>query len=122
MRRPIIWIAVLLVAAFSFAGFSYSSTFHHSPAKALTASVTITGSTGTFAYKPATIKVKKGTAVTWTNKTSQAHTVTNSGGGMNYNKNVNPGKKVTIKYTKIGTFKYHCIFHSNMHGKVIVHK
>lgn len=122
MRRRLIWIAVLAVAVFAFAGFSYSTTIHHTPPKALTAKVNIVNSGQLFVFKPATIKVKKGTSITWTNKTSAQHTVTSVGGSMSYSKNINPGKKVTIKYTKIGTFKYHCIFHSNMHGKVIVHK
>jgi plastocyanin len=121
MRRLLVSIAVLTVAAFAFAGFSYSPASRHTSAKALTAKVNIVNSGQSWVFKPATIKVKKGTSITWTNKSSIAHTVTNMGGSMHYNKNINAGKKLTIKFTKVGTFKYHCIFHSTMKGQVTVH-
>ncbi len=120
MRRLLISIPLLALAPLVFAGFSYADATDHAAPKALTAKVMIVNSTQTFSFKPATIKVKKGTTITWTNKTSTEHSVTSNNGKFK-SKFINAGKKVAIKFTKTGTFKYHCIFHSFMNGKVIVH-
>lgn len=122
MRHLPASIAILAVAAFAFAGFTYPHSNHQSSAKALTAKVAIVNSGQTWVFKPATIKVKKGTSITFTNKSSTAHTVTSIGGSMKFDKTIDPGKKATIKFLKVGTFKYHCLFHSTMHGQVTVHK
>ena len=73
-----------------------------------------------FAFSPATIKVKVGDKVTWTNNDSVPHTVTaDSGNGPNSG-TLNPGKSYSFTYTSAGTFAYHCNFHSSMHGTVTV--
>ena len=77
-----------------------------------------------FAFSPANITVKKGTTVTWTNKDSAAHTVTqdsNTPGGPGMDsKGLSQGESYTATFTTAGTFKYHCAFHSSMSGTVTV--
>lgn len=82
-----------------------------------TSSVTIQN----FAFAPANITVKKGTTVTWTNKDSAAHTVTETDSQAGPDSgDLNTGKSYSFTYTAVGTFKYHCAIHPDMVGTVTV--
>ena len=76
-----------------------------------------------FAYTPANITVKKGTTVTWTNNDTAAHTVTSNddstAGGLD-SKGLEKGETYSATFNTVGTFTYHCTFHSNMTGSVTV--
>lgn len=75
-----------------------------------------------FAFSPATLKVKVGTKVTWTNRDSAAHTVTADTGDQSGLKSssLNQGDTYSATFTKIGTFSYHCDFHPSMKGNIEV--
>lgn len=74
-----------------------------------------------FAFSPASITVRKGTTVTWTNNDSTAHTVTeNDGKDGPASSDVNPGQTYSFTYTAVGTFRYHCSIHPSMTGTVTV--
>lgn len=73
-----------------------------------------------FAYKPATITVKAGTKVTWTNKDSTNHTVTANKGAFDLGNFSAGGASKSKAFSKPGTYAYHCNYHPFMHGKVIV--
>lgn len=88
-----------------------------------TMAVSITSS-GTFAFSPASITIKVGTTVTWTNNTSAPHTVTSDDGttfdsGLNTPIGANGGT-FSFTFTKAGTFSYHCQIHPFMKATVIV--
>lgn len=70
-------------------------------------------------FSPNTVKVSKGTKVTWTNKDNTVHTVTGVNGGPDSG-NINPGKSYSFTFDTAGTFTYHCNLHSSMTGTVIV--
>jgi len=73
------------------------------------------------AFSPASITVKKGTTVTWTNNDAIAHTVTETDGQTGPNSgDLAPGKTYTFTYNTAGTFKYHCSIHPSMTGTVTV--
>ncbi len=74
---------------------------------------------GQYAFRPATITVKVGTAVTWANNTDAPHTVTSDHRSL-FDKNLPTGKTVTITSTHPGTYAYHCTYHPYMHGKIVV--
>lgn len=85
--------------------------------------VSITTS-GTFAFSPATITIKVGTTVTWTNNTGAPHTVT-SDDGTTFDSGINTpisanGGTYSFTFTKAGTFTYHCQIHPFMKATVIV--
>ncbi len=88
-----------------------------------TMAVSITSS-GTFAFSPATITIKVGTTVTWTNNTSAPHTVTSDDGTTFDSGTSNPiaanGGTYSFTFTKAGTFTYHCQIHPFMKATVIV--
>lgn len=73
-----------------------------------------------FAFTPASITVKKGTTVTWTNNDSVAHTVTaDSGNGPN-SELLQNGETYSFTFNEAGTFKYHCVPHPSMKATVTV--
>jgi len=75
-----------------------------------------------FAFAPATITVKKGTAVTWTNKDSVSHTVTPDEESMAFEGSELLAKDESYQFTfeTAGTYTYHCQPHPQMKGTVIV--
>lgn len=96
---------------------SSSSTSSQSSQAVATDKVTIQN----FAFSPAAITVKKGTAVTWTNQDSVAHTVQETDGQDGpKSSDLNQGASYTFTYNTVGTFKYHCSIHPNMIGTVTV--
>ncbi|MFE1881378.1 cupredoxin domain-containing protein [Streptomyces diastatochromogenes] len=74
-----------------------------------------------FAFSPATLKVKAGTTVTWTNQDTDAHTVTSAGsGGPLHSAALAPHATYTYTFTKPGTFAYLCTIHPFMTATVEV--
>ena len=74
-----------------------------------------------FAFSPANITVKVGTTVTWTNKDSVPHTVTETDGQTGPSSgDLNPSASYTFKFTKAGTYHYNCSIHTYMVGTVTV--
>lgn len=74
-----------------------------------------------YAFSPANITVKAGTTVTWTNKDSVAHTVTETDGQIGPNSgDVTPNATYTFTFAKAGTYHYHCSIHTEMVGTVTV--
>jgi plastocyanin len=89
-----------------------------------TQTVTITTvSSGQFAFSPKSLTIPVGTTVIWKNTTQAPHTVT-SNDGKSFNTGdstpVAPGSTFSFKFTKAGTFAYHCNFHPFMTATLIV--
>jgi plastocyanin len=72
-----------------------------------------------FTFAPATITVRPGTTVTWTNDDDIPHTVTATNGGFR-SKVLDTGNSYSFTFTKAGEFQYFCSIHPHMTGKVIV--
>ena len=72
-----------------------------------------------FAFGPATLTVKVGASVTWTNADTTAHTVTADDGSFN-SSDITPGTTFKQVFAKAGTFTYHCNIHHSMTGTVTV--
>lgn len=71
------------------------------------------------AFSPASITVKKGTTVTWTNNDSVDHTVTAGNNGFDSGL-LSKGESFEFTFNTVGTFQYHCTVHPNMTGTVTV--
>ena len=73
-----------------------------------------------FDYAPGTATVAVGTKVTWKNADLANHTVTFDTGAKRDLGNQPRGTSKSMTFTRAGTFAYHCDYHPNMHGTVVV--
>ena len=74
-----------------------------------------------YAFSPAAVTVKQGTTVTWTNKDSVAHTVTETDGKAGPDSgDVNPNGTYSFTFKTPGTYHYQCTIHPEMTGTVTV--
>lgn len=73
-----------------------------------------------FEYEPATVTVKAGGKVTFTDADTTNHTVTftsaKAGRGI---PNIRPGQTRSIRLPRAGTFAYICEFHPTMRGEIV---
>lgn len=74
-----------------------------------------------FAFSPAVLKVKVGTTVTWTNRDTDAHTVTSAAsGGPLKSAALATGASYSYTFTRPGTYAYLCTIHPFMTATVEV--
>jgi plastocyanin len=71
-----------------------------------------------FAFHPPTLTIAKGGQVTFSNSSKVTHTATR--GGTFDTGRIKPGKSVTVRFKRKGTFPYHCTIHPSMRGKIVV--
>ncbi len=131
-RRPLL-AAIALTACLLAAGCSSSTTASHSPQARSSLTSTHVSSAPTPAQAAAltTITIKNfgytvsgtaasGSTVMVTNNDGEAHTVTADSGDA-FDVTVQPGKTASFTVPAAGgTYKFHCKFHSNMHGTLTV--
>jgi amicyanin len=88
---------------------------------AMTTTTTATAATiRNFAFTPATIRVRVGETVTWTNQDAVGHTVTSEMGGELNSPLLRQGQSYSHTFTRAGTYPYLCAPHPNMRGVVVV--
>lgn len=90
------------------------------PASAPPAGTDDTVTIASFAFSPATLKVKVGTTVTWTNTDSAPHTVSWADGSPGSGRLGVGGTAYTRTFDSPGTFAYACGIHPAMKGTVVV--
>ena len=74
-----------------------------------------------FAYKPQSITVKAGTAVTWSFDDDSLHNVEGVGGSeLKKSPDFKDGAPHSFTFTKAGTNAYRCSIHNYMTGTVVV--
>lgn len=75
-----------------------------------------------FAFSPATLAIKTGTTVTWTNRDSVTHTIApDAGAPAGFGSgSLAPGASYQFTFTSPGTYAYHCSIHPSMKGTVVV--
>ncbi len=71
-----------------------------------------------FAFAPATLTVKVGTKVTWTQDDATVHTVSDT--GVFDSGTLPKGQTYSYTFGKAGTYHYLCTIHPYMKGTVIV--
>jgi plastocyanin len=72
-----------------------------------------------FAFVPATLTIKAGTTVVWTNRDEEPHTVAASDGSF-HSPGLGTGATFSHAFPAAGTFNYVCSIHPMMHGSVVV--
>jgi plastocyanin len=73
-----------------------------------------------FAFSPATVTVKAGTTITWTNQDQDPHTVTAMNNGPFHSTPLNNGESYHYTFTTPGHFDYLCTIHPFMTATVVV--
>jgi plastocyanin len=73
-----------------------------------------------FAFEPATMTVKVGATVTWTNEDSAAHTVKWDDGSQGSGSLTAGGPAYARTFDTPGTFAYVCGIHAAMKGTIVV--
>jgi plastocyanin len=111
MRKLLLAVGAL-VPALLLAGISVSAA--NSPAQIVNCS------TATACYSPNPIHLTVGSTVTWMNGTGLAHTATSDTGAWNTGTIAPGGTSSAITFNTAGSFAYHCTFHADMHGTVVV--
>lgn len=113
----VIILAVLAVGGYMIYKGSYnkpSQSSSNSSNSVATNSVKISN----FAFDPANITVKAGSAIAFTNNDGTNHTVTADNG--KFDQSVSSGQTATITISDPGTYTYHCSIHPSMTGTIIV--
>jgi plastocyanin len=115
LQRPTLLIPIALVALM-ITGLFASGGSAAEPTAAASASKTV--SIVSFAFKPGTLKVKRGARVSFSNTSNTTHTATK--GGSFDTKGIAPGQSKTVQFNQRGAFAYHCKIHPFMKGKIVV--
>ena len=72
-----------------------------------------------FAFSPATVHLKVGGTVTWTNKDATPHTATDLNGSFDSG-SLATDRTFSHTFSTAGTYTYHCTIHSTMASATIV--
>jgi plastocyanin len=72
-----------------------------------------------FMFAPASMTVKSGATVTWTNMDQEPHTVVSSD-GLFRSGAIDTGESFSFTFEKPGTYQYLCTIHPRMVGIVVV--
>jgi plastocyanin len=70
-------------------------------------------------FDPATVTIKTGESVTWTNEDSVTHTVVGDNGEFQSG-DLADGATFSFTFDTAGTYTYHCSIHPSMKGTVVV--
>lgn len=70
-------------------------------------------------FSPRTLRIDRGTRVTWTNEDNEDHTVTSDTGRFESGR-LEEDETYSLTFNTRGTYYYHCRFHPDMTGTIIV--
>jgi plastocyanin len=71
-------------------------------------------------FAPASATIKTGDVVEWDNTGATSHNVTFDNNTAITSDSMSGGDKFQVKFTKAGTYQFHCTFHPGMDGTVTV--
>jgi plastocyanin len=72
-----------------------------------------------FMFSPATVTIKAGSTVVWTNKDGEPHTVV-SDAGLFRSGAVDTDESFSFKFDQPGTYRFLCSIHPTMVGTIVV--
>lgn len=71
------------------------------------------------AFQPASVTVKAGTPVTFTNQDGAPHTATAAAGNWDTGR-LRKGQSATVTFDRPGSYSYYCKVHPGMKGVIVV--
>ncbi len=107
------WRGMVLAAAVVMTGAACAPTAPATPHRDGGAQIQILDS----AFSPATVTIRAGQTVEWTNRDRAVHTVDLSGVVSNV---LDLGATYTLRFTSSGTYPYSCSMHPSLRGEVVV--
>lgn len=69
-------------------------------------------------FSPASVTIRRGTIIRWTNRGRLVHTTTSNQGL--WDRTLRPGESVNRRFSSPGTFAYRCTIHRAMTGSIRV--
>lgn len=72
-----------------------------------------------FAFDPAEVEIRAGSAVRWTNRDASPHTATSTSDHFDSG-TLDEGATFEHTFNDTGTYEYICAFHPNMQGRIVV--
>jgi len=117
LRLLVIGVLVVALTIHCSKGSSYGSSTNNNNNNTGTNNTTVAMQNMSFSITSLT--VKGGTTVTWVNNDYTTHTVTADDKSFDSG-DIASGKSFTKTFSTVGTFPYHCIYHSTMKATVIV--
>ena len=73
-----------------------------------------------FTFNPATVTVKAGTTVTWTNKDDIPHGIAATNNAFKRSQALDTDDSFSFTFTTPGTYQYFCYIHPHMTGTIVV--
>lgn len=118
MKKIIIILSIILIAVV-ITGCGKTTT---TPATSTTSNSNTTGQANTvtiknFAFEPATLTVKPGTVVTWTNQDSAIHKIKSPSFNSS---DLKQGETFQFQFNDPGAYGYSCAINPSMNGKIMV--
>ncbi|GEM_PF-1355582 len=71
-------------------------------------------------FSPSNLTVKAGDVVTWINRDSVTHTVTDLSGQKAFDEVLGPGQRFSYRFERRGVYVYYCVVHPWKGGEVRV--
>jgi plastocyanin len=90
------------------------------PSSAQTAAPASAISIDNFTFTPASLTVKAGTTVTWTNRDDIPHGIASSSNAFKKSKALDTDDSFSFTFETPGTFQYFCYLHPHMTGTIVV--
>jgi plastocyanin len=73
-----------------------------------------------FTFNPATVTVKAGTTVTWTNKDDIPHGIAATNNAFKRSQALDTDDSFSFTFATPGTYQYFCYIHPHMTGTIVV--
>jgi plastocyanin len=73
-----------------------------------------------FTFAPASLTVKAGTTVTWTNRDDIPHGIASSNNAFKRSKALDTDDAYSFTFTTPGSYQYFCYLHPHMVGTIVV--
>lgn len=116
MKRKVIYLGLAVLLCI---GIIYSCSKNMAPAPVKSTVANTNAQIQNFAFAPATINIKVGATVTWTNMDSAPHTVTSLTGAFDSGSIATSGT-FKFQFNTPGTYVYHCTIHSMMANATVI--
>jgi plastocyanin len=116
MKRKFIYLSLVVLACISLI---YSCSSNKAKVNPTPSTPAATVAIQNFAFVPATVNIKVGNSVTWTNMDTAPHTATDLANAFDSG-SLATGETFNFTFNTAGTYTYHCLIHSMMKNATVV--